>query len=210
VTNGTLIFATGNNLKLYGDMLRRGLIARLDAGVERPELRAFTREDPVHVLKRERGLYVTAALTALHAYNVAGRSRLPETSCRYQYGSQSIRGNHENYDDAARFTGAATAGGIGLNRENEEPKWRSSGRTLYRAGFRRENEDGLWEYMALPEAWRTDITKGHDARALARAMVDRRLIISDSKRGTPAQASARTGVWKALALRIRTRHPRTL
>jgi hypothetical protein len=73
VTNGTLVFATGNNLKLYGDMLRRGLIARLDAGVERPELRTFTREDPVHVLKRERGRYVTAALTALHAYNVAGR-----------------------------------------------------------------------------------------------------------------------------------------
>lgn len=73
VTNGTLIFATGNNLKLYGDMLRRGLISRLDAGVERPELRTFTREDPVHVLKRERGRYAVAALTVLHAYNCAGR-----------------------------------------------------------------------------------------------------------------------------------------
>jgi putative DNA primase/helicase len=41
--------------------------------VERPELRTFTREDPVHVLKRKRGCYVTAALTVLHAYNDAGR-----------------------------------------------------------------------------------------------------------------------------------------
>jgi len=73
VTNGTLMFATGNNLQLYGDMLRRGVIGRLDAGVERPELRTFTREDPVHTLKRERGRYVSAALTVLHAFNVAGR-----------------------------------------------------------------------------------------------------------------------------------------
>ena len=73
VTNGTLMFATGNNLMLYGDMLRRGLIGHLDAGVERPELRTFAQEDPVRVLKRDRGSYVTAALTVLHAYNVAGR-----------------------------------------------------------------------------------------------------------------------------------------
>jgi hypothetical protein len=73
IVNRACLFATGNNLKLYGDMLRRGLICRLDAGEERPELRTFEQEDPEHVLKRERGRYVVAALTVLRAYIVAGR-----------------------------------------------------------------------------------------------------------------------------------------
>jgi hypothetical protein len=77
VINNTLLFATGNNLRLHGDMLRRGLIGRLDAGEERPELRCFTREDPVHVLKRERGAYVNRALTVLRAYLAAGRPVQP-------------------------------------------------------------------------------------------------------------------------------------
>jgi hypothetical protein len=73
IVNSALLFATGNNLKLYGDMLRRGLICRLDAGEERPELRTFEQEDPVRVLKRERGRYALAALTVLRAYIVAGQ-----------------------------------------------------------------------------------------------------------------------------------------
>jgi hypothetical protein len=79
IVNGTLLFATGNNLKLYGDMLRRGLICHLDAGEERPELRIFEQEDPEHVLKRERSRYAVAALTVLRAYIIAGRpiSRRP-------------------------------------------------------------------------------------------------------------------------------------
>jgi putative DNA primase/helicase len=68
-----LLFATGNNFKLIGDMLRRGLIGRLDAEVERPELREFSFEDPEITLKRERAKYVVSALTVLRAYVVAGR-----------------------------------------------------------------------------------------------------------------------------------------
>ena len=73
IVNTALLFATGNNLKLYGDMLRRGLICRLDAGEERPELRTFEQEDPERALKRERGRYAVAALTVLRAYIIAGR-----------------------------------------------------------------------------------------------------------------------------------------
>ena len=73
IVNGALVFATGNNLRLSGDMLRRGLICRLDAGEERPELRTFNQQDPVHVLKRARGGYVVAALTVLRAFILAGR-----------------------------------------------------------------------------------------------------------------------------------------
>jgi len=77
VPNTALLFATGTNLQLYGDMLRRGLIGRLDAGVERPELRTFNKEDPTDVLKRERGRYAVAALTVLRAYLSYG-SPVPE------------------------------------------------------------------------------------------------------------------------------------
>jgi putative DNA primase/helicase len=53
-------------------MTRRGLRGRLDAGVERPELREFTTEDPVETVKRERPKYVAACLTILRAFIVAG------------------------------------------------------------------------------------------------------------------------------------------
>jgi putative DNA primase/helicase len=72
VPNAANYFATGNNLTFIGDMTRRGLQGRLDAGVERPELREFTTEDPVETVKRERPKYVAACLTILRAYIVAG------------------------------------------------------------------------------------------------------------------------------------------
>ena len=55
-----------------GDVTRRTIVGRLDAGIERPELREFTTEDPVVTLKRERPKYVAACLTILRAYIVAG------------------------------------------------------------------------------------------------------------------------------------------
>ncbi len=72
VPSNAAIFATGNNLTLQGDMTRRAVRATLDAGVERPELRAFDR-DPAAMVTAHRGDYVAAALTILRAYHVAGR-----------------------------------------------------------------------------------------------------------------------------------------
>ena len=72
VPSNATIFATGNNLTFEGDMTRRALRATLDAGVERPELRAFDR-DPTAMVKAQRGNYVAAALTVLRAYHIAGR-----------------------------------------------------------------------------------------------------------------------------------------
>ncbi len=65
LTNATL-FATGNNLRLVGDMTRRALISFLDPQVERPELREFA-VDPIEQIRRDRGRYVIAALTILRA-----------------------------------------------------------------------------------------------------------------------------------------------
>ena len=61
----------GNQMHVRGDMVRRTLIADLDAGLERPELRAF-RNDPVATVLAKRGAYVSACLMIVQAYIVAG------------------------------------------------------------------------------------------------------------------------------------------
>jgi putative DNA primase/helicase len=50
-------------------------------------------------------------------------------------------------------------------------------RTANRVGFRKRSPEGLWEYFVLPEQWRSEVAKGHDAPALARAMIERGLMV---------------------------------
>ncbi len=70
-------FATGNGLRVRGDMTRRTIICSLDANVERPELRSF-QQDPLQRVLDDRGSFVTAALTIVRAYLAAGSpARLP-------------------------------------------------------------------------------------------------------------------------------------
>jgi putative DNA primase/helicase len=64
-------FATGNNIRLVGDMTRRVILCSLDPDMERPELREFKR-DPFDDVLANRGLYVAAALTIVSAYIQAG------------------------------------------------------------------------------------------------------------------------------------------
>jgi putative DNA primase/helicase len=65
------IFATGNNIRLVGDMTRRTLLCSLDPNVERPELRTFD-SNPFAVVLADRGTYIAATLTIVRAYLVAG------------------------------------------------------------------------------------------------------------------------------------------
>ncbi|MFE1601600.1 PriCT-2 domain-containing protein [Methylobacterium sp. ID0610] len=74
VPSNAAMFATGNNLVFVGDMTRRALLCRLDPGVERPETREFAVK-PLDEIRRNRPLYVRAALTVLLAFHVAGRPR---------------------------------------------------------------------------------------------------------------------------------------
>ena len=55
-------------------------------------------------------------------------------------------------------------------------------RVINRAGFRRRDGQGRWEYMVLPEQWRSEVANGYDASALAKAMVERGLIICGKDR----------------------------
>ena len=72
-----MLFATGNNLTFSGDIIRRTLMCTIDAGCERPELRAF-KTDAASEAKARRGELVAAALTVLRAWHVTGeRFNLP-------------------------------------------------------------------------------------------------------------------------------------
>jgi putative DNA primase/helicase len=71
------VYATGNNLRVRGDMVRRSLVAELDPQEERPELRKFD-HDPVAAIIADRGRYVSACIIIVRAYILAGQpDKLP-------------------------------------------------------------------------------------------------------------------------------------
>lgn len=70
-----LITATGNNLTLRGDIVRRMLVCRLDAQCERPEEREIS-QDLLAEVAEQRGDLVMLAQTIMLAYIRAGRPRL--------------------------------------------------------------------------------------------------------------------------------------
>ena len=77
IESSVTMFATGNNLRVRGDMVRRSLVAELDPQMERPELREFA-HDPVQIVLNDRGRYVSACLIIVRAYIQAGcPDRLP-------------------------------------------------------------------------------------------------------------------------------------
>jgi putative DNA primase/helicase len=69
---GTTVLATGNNLTLTGDVVRRTLRCLLDPEIERPEERQFE-GNPVEKVMSDRAKYIAAALTIVQAYIRAGR-----------------------------------------------------------------------------------------------------------------------------------------
>lgn len=66
-----LLLATGNNLTIRGDLVRRALVCRIDAGVERPELREIPQDIVAETIERRAEL-VAAAQTIARAYVLAG------------------------------------------------------------------------------------------------------------------------------------------
>lgn len=64
--------ATGNNLTVRGDMVRRTLLIQLDARHERPELRQFKVSNLTQYVLANRAKLLSAAFTILRAYNLAG------------------------------------------------------------------------------------------------------------------------------------------
>ena len=79
VSTRALFLSSGNNVGPVQDMTRRCISIRLDPGCETPAARSFTRPDLVRDVLRERGRYVSAALTIVRAWIVIGR---PKTICK--------------------------------------------------------------------------------------------------------------------------------
>jgi len=79
VSTRTLFLSSGNNVGPVKDMTRRCISIRLDPGCETPAARSFARPELVREVLRERGRYVSAALTIVRAWIAAGR---PKTTCK--------------------------------------------------------------------------------------------------------------------------------
>jgi len=66
--------ATGNNLRVTGDMPRRCYTIKLDANSERPWERAdFTHDDLEQYVQQHRGQFLAAAFTMIRAWYAAGK-----------------------------------------------------------------------------------------------------------------------------------------
>jgi putative DNA primase/helicase len=71
VENTVTLYGNGNNMHLVGDVGRRVMLCSLDANLERPELRRFSR-DPLAMVLGNRGEYIAAVLVVVRAYLTAG------------------------------------------------------------------------------------------------------------------------------------------
>ena len=83
-------FATGNNLRVKGDMVRRTLVCTLDANLERPELRDFT-FDPAGIVIADRAKYVSAVLTIARAFALSGTKQQAPPLASYNEWSRWVR-----------------------------------------------------------------------------------------------------------------------
>ena len=88
-TRATL-FATGNNIRLVGDIARRVLRCRLDPKMEEPERRRF-RRNPVAAVLADRGRYVAAVLTLVRGYVAAGRPHRASPITSFELWSDLVR-----------------------------------------------------------------------------------------------------------------------
>ena len=93
VPTNVLMLASGNNLTFKGDMITRALLCKMDAGIEKPEIRRFDVDLKAEIPKRRPEL-VAAGLTALRAFVVAERPGLRdlEPFGRFEEWSNLVRG----------------------------------------------------------------------------------------------------------------------
>jgi hypothetical protein len=76
VSTRALVLSSGNNVGPVQDMTRRCITINLDPSCEEPAARTFNRPELVRDVLRERGRYVSAALTLVRAWVIAGRPKV--------------------------------------------------------------------------------------------------------------------------------------
>ena len=90
--SNAFITATGNNLVLVGDLTRRSLRSRLDPRHEAPETLTF-KQDPIAMVRADRGKYLVAALTVLRAFHLAGKPEQATPLGSFEGWSNWVRGS---------------------------------------------------------------------------------------------------------------------
>jgi putative DNA primase/helicase len=89
-TRALSVFANGNNLAIEDDLVRRTILARLDAKQEKPEEREFG-FDPVKAVLADRGAYVAACMLIVRAYLDAGQPKRQPRLASYEGWSDLVR-----------------------------------------------------------------------------------------------------------------------
>lgn len=90
IENRSVMFATGNGLRVKGDMTRRTVICNLDAGVERPELRHYN-FNPIEMVMQDRGKYVAACLTVVQSFMQTGEKQDFQNLASFEVWSRTVR-----------------------------------------------------------------------------------------------------------------------
>jgi putative DNA primase/helicase len=90
ITNNHCVVANGNNVTIGADTVRRTVQINLDANMENPETRIFTR-NPVAEVLADRGRYVAAILTIARAYRVAGSPEKLPPRLSFEDWSNNVR-----------------------------------------------------------------------------------------------------------------------
>jgi putative DNA primase/helicase len=91
VASKSVFAATGNNLLIADDLIRRTLLISLETKEECAWDKEF-RNEPLEMIARDRAKYISAALTIPLAYIAAGKPDLPRDLNGYQQWSQLVRG----------------------------------------------------------------------------------------------------------------------
>jgi putative DNA primase/helicase len=90
IANNHCVVSNGNNVTIGADAVRRTVQISLDANVENPESRTFSR-DPVAEVLADRGRYVAAVLVIARAFRVAGMPAKLPPRLSFQDWSNNVR-----------------------------------------------------------------------------------------------------------------------
>ena len=91
IPNSFVCVINGINVEIGDDLIRRTIRCGMDANMENPYLRNFTR-DPVAEILADRGKYVAAVLTMARAYVQHGRPKRPTQLASFKEWSDLVRG----------------------------------------------------------------------------------------------------------------------
>lgn len=89
--NSAMFLATGNNVRIAGDAVRRFVVSRIDARVEQPYVREFN-FDPLQWVVAHRTDLVVAALTLIRGHIAAGSPRVvPGNTASFEVWDRLVR-----------------------------------------------------------------------------------------------------------------------